>query len=37
MRTFAPRPLLLALALALIVGAIAYVELRFGRAGPNDT
>ena len=37
MRTLAPRPLLLALTLLLIVGAVAYVELRFGRAGPNDT
>ncbi len=36
MRSFAPRPLLLALTLALIVGAIAYVELRFDRASAGD-
>jgi thiol-disulfide isomerase/thioredoxin len=34
-KTFVPRPLLLALTLALIVCAIAYVELRFDRADPG--
>ncbi|MGF1472627.1 MAG: redoxin domain-containing protein [Rubrobacteraceae bacterium] len=37
MRAISPRPLLLALALVLIVGAIAFVELRFNRAGPTET
>ena len=37
MRTLAPRPLLLALTLVLIVGTVAYVELRFDRAGASDT
>lgn len=37
MRSFAPRPVLLAFTLLLIVGAIAFVELRFNRAGPSDT
>ncbi len=37
MRTLAPRPVLLMLTLLLIVGAIAFFELRFNRAGPGDT
>ncbi len=37
MRTLAPKPKLLAITLLLIVGAIAFVELRFNRAGPDDT
>lgn len=36
MRTLAPRPILLALTLLLIVGAIAFIELRFNKAGTND-
>ncbi len=37
MRSLTPRPILLALTLLLIVGAIAFVELRFNRAAPDDT
>jgi thiol-disulfide isomerase/thioredoxin len=37
MRTLAPRPILLAFTLLLIVGAIALIELQFNRAGPSDT
>jgi len=37
MKAFVPRPLLLALTLALVVGAIAFVELRFDSAGPSET
>ncbi len=37
MRSLSPRPILLTLTLLLIVGAIAFVELRFNRAGPGDT
>ena len=36
MKTFVPRPLLLALTLVLIVCAIAYVELRFDRASAGN-
>lgn len=37
MRSLAPRPVLLALTLLLVVGAIALIELRFNTAGPDDT
>ena len=37
MSSLAPKPVLLALTLLLIVGAIAFVELRFNRAGPDST
>jgi thiol-disulfide isomerase/thioredoxin len=36
-RSLAPRPVLLALTLLLVVGAIALIELRFNTAGPDDT
>ena len=37
MRSLAPKPVLLVLATLLIVGAIAFIEFRFGRAVPDDT
>ena len=37
MRMLAPRPLLLGLTLVLIVGAIAFIQLRFNAAEPSDT
>jgi len=37
MRSLAPRPVLLTLTLLLIIGAIAFVELRFNRAGAGGT
>ncbi len=37
MRSLAPRPVLLALTLLLVVGAIAFIELRFNRADTGDT
>lgn len=37
MRSLTPRPILLVLTLLLIVGAIAFVELRFNRVAPDDT
>ncbi len=36
MSSLAPKPVLLALTLLHIVGAIAFVELRFNRAGPDS-
>ena len=35
MRTLTPRPILLLLTLGLIIGAIAFIELRFGTAKPD--
>ena len=37
MRSLAPKPVLLVLATLLIVGAIVFIELQFGRAVPDDT
>lgn len=37
MKAFVPRPLLLALTLVAIVGAIAFIELRLDSAGPSET
>ncbi len=37
MRSLAPKPVLLVLATLLIVGAIAFIEFRFGRAVPDET
>ena len=37
MRSLAPRPVLLALAILAIVGAIAFIELRFNTVGQADT
>jgi thiol-disulfide isomerase/thioredoxin len=37
MRSLTPRPILLALTLLLIVGAIAFVELRFNTSAPDNT
>jgi thiol-disulfide isomerase/thioredoxin len=36
-RSLAPRPVLLALTLLLVAGAIAFVELRFNTASPDNT
>ncbi len=36
MRSLAPKPVLLVLATLLIVGAIAFIEFRFGRAVPDE-
>ncbi len=36
MRLLAPRPMLLALTLILVVGAIAFIELRFNTADAGD-
>jgi len=37
MNSLTPRPVLLALATLLIIGAIVFIEFRFGRAGSDDT
>ncbi len=37
MNSLTPRPVLLALATLLIIGAIVLIEFRFGRAGSDDT
>ena len=37
MRSLAPRPILLALTILAVVGAIAFVEFRFNAVGQADT